>query len=88
MLLVRALGSYPAIVHDQAYTTIAHGLGAQNAPAHKEQTAPGERNVASDSYTSNSGIAKGSSNMPGEKGNVGAIVGEKPNDHINQGNMK
>ncbi|KAF2266195.1 hypothetical protein CC78DRAFT_531849 [Lojkania enalia] len=34
----------------------AHGIGAPNAPAHKEQPAPGERPVASDSGNSSVGV--------------------------------
>jgi hypothetical protein len=37
----------------------AHGLGASNAPAAKEQSAPGERLVASDSGNSNVGVEQG-----------------------------
>ena len=65
----------------------AKGLGAESAPDHKDGPAPGDAPVAGDSYTSTSGVQAGT-NQPGEKGNVGAIVGEKPMDHINQGNQK
>ncbi|KAF2252618.1 hypothetical protein BU26DRAFT_562346 [Trematosphaeria pertusa] len=44
----------------------AHGLGAPNAPAHKEQPAPGERPVASDSGNANVGVDAGA-NQRGEK---------------------
>ncbi|KAI1759080.1 hypothetical protein GGR53DRAFT_514885 [Hypoxylon sp. FL1150] len=53
----------------------AHGLGAPNAPAHKEGHAPGEAPVASDS-----GPIKGSTNVPVEKV---PHVGDKP---VNRGN--
>jgi hypothetical protein len=69
-------------------TNIAHGHGAENAPGHTEQERPGDKNAASDSYTSKVGIDNKSANVPGEKGNVGTIVGEKPHPDINQGNMK
>jgi hypothetical protein len=65
------------------YTYTAKGLGADNAPAHKEGHVPGEAPVASDSYTASQPGTK-----VGEKGNVGQIVGEKPSDTINQGNMR
>ncbi|KAK5561577.1 hypothetical protein LTR46_000382 [Exophiala xenobiotica] len=61
----------------------AKGLGADNAPAHKEGHVPGEASVASDSYTASQPDTK-----VGEKGNVGQIVGEKPSETINQGNMR
>ncbi|KAI1084586.1 hypothetical protein F5B20DRAFT_522262 [Whalleya microplaca] len=51
----------------------AQGLGAPNAPAHKEGHAPGEAPVASDSGITNVGIEGGSTNVPGEKG-----IGGKP----------
>ncbi|KAF2218817.1 hypothetical protein BDZ85DRAFT_207272 [Elsinoe ampelina] len=45
-----------------------HGLGADNAPAHKDAPAPGEAPVAKDSGgLSTVGIDAGS-NQPGEKG--------------------
>ncbi|KAF2093738.1 hypothetical protein NA57DRAFT_81240 [Rhizodiscina lignyota] len=65
----------------------AHGLGADNAPAHKEGHAPGEAPVASDSYNSNVGVDT-RTNQPGERGDVGVTVGEKPGMGMNQGNMK
>ncbi|KAH8678202.1 hypothetical protein BX600DRAFT_545836 [Xylariales sp. PMI_506] len=46
----------------------AQGLGAANAPAHKEPHAPGEAPVASDSGITDVGIEGGSTNIPGEKG--------------------
>ena len=64
-----------------AYT--AKGLGAESGPAHKGGKAPGEAPVASDSYT-----ARQSGTTVGEKGNVGQMVGEKPSETTNQGNMK
>merc|ERR1712000_261877 len=54
-----------------------HGLGAENAPGHKEQSAPGERLAASGSYTSTVGIDNKATNVPGEKGNLGATVERK-----------
>jgi len=54
----------------------AHGLGAENAPGHTEGTAPGEKPVASDSYTSTVGVEAGT-NQPGEKGDTGVVVGQK-----------
>ncbi|KKY15595.1 hypothetical protein UCRPC4_g06227 [Phaeomoniella chlamydospora] len=50
----------------------AHGFGASNAPAHKDQPAPGERPVASDS-----GKTNGATNVPGEKGIGGVDVREE-----------
>ncbi|KAF4548987.1 Hypothetical protein D9617_24g017010 [Elsinoe fawcettii] len=44
-----------------------HGLGADNAPGHKDAPAPGEAPVASDSGLSTVGVDAGS-NQPGEKG--------------------
>ncbi|RYP45097.1 hypothetical protein DL768_008528 [Monosporascus sp. mg162] len=46
----------------------AQGLGAPNAPGHKEGHAPGEAPVASDSGSTNVGIEGGTTNIPGEKG--------------------
>ncbi|KAI0025307.1 hypothetical protein F4780DRAFT_775290 [Xylariomycetidae sp. FL0641] len=54
----------------------AQGLGADNAPAHKEGHAPGEAPVASDSGVTNVGIEGGSTNIPGEKG-IGGKPGSK-----------
>ncbi|KAF2122502.1 hypothetical protein BDV96DRAFT_481229 [Lophiotrema nucula] len=54
----------------------AHGLGAPNAPARKDQPAPGERPVASDSGISNVGVDP-SANQRGEKGIDGGEVGSK-----------
>lgn len=51
----------------------AKGLGADNAPAHKESGAPGEAPVASDSGLSNVGVDP-SANNPGEKGDLGPKV--------------
>ncbi|KAF2084967.1 hypothetical protein K490DRAFT_68169 [Saccharata proteae CBS 121410] len=56
-----------------------HGTGAPNAPGKTEQSAPGERAVASDSYNSSVGVEAGT-NQPGEKGDVGRVVGEKAKD--------
>ncbi|KAH9896335.1 hypothetical protein F4778DRAFT_783609 [Xylariomycetidae sp. FL2044] len=55
----------------------AQGLGADNAPAHKEGHAPGEAPVASDSGLTNVGIDSGSTNVPGEKGISGKPVREE-----------
>ncbi|KAI1349345.1 hypothetical protein F5Y01DRAFT_289340 [Xylaria sp. FL0043] len=52
----------------------AQGLGAPNAPAHKEGHAPGEAPVASDSGITNVGTEGGSTNIPGEKGIGGVPV--------------
>ncbi|KAK5074025.1 hypothetical protein LTS08_008037 [Lithohypha guttulata] len=64
-----------------------HGLGADNAPGHKDAAAPGEAPVAGDSYVSTVGIDNGT-NQPGEKGNVGQPVGHMGSETINQGNQK
>ena len=62
---------------------IAQGLGAPNAPAHKEGHAPGEAPVASDSGVTDVGIEGGSTNVPGEKG----ISGPRVRDELDrQGN--
>ncbi|PSN62462.1 hypothetical protein BS50DRAFT_638098 [Corynespora cassiicola Philippines] len=53
-----------------------HGFGAANAPAAKEQPAPGERPVASDSGNSNVGVDP-SANNPGEKGIGGPNFGSR-----------
>ncbi|RYP70542.1 hypothetical protein DL771_005361 [Monosporascus sp. 5C6A] len=53
------------------------GLGAPNAPAHKDGHAPGEAPVASDSGSTNVGIEGGSTNIPGEKGISGKPVREE-----------
>ncbi|KAI0856873.1 hypothetical protein F4860DRAFT_491523 [Xylaria cubensis] len=56
----------------------AQGLGAPNAPAHKEPHAPGEAPVASDSALPGEyGIEGGSTNIPGEKGIGGVPVREE-----------
>ncbi|KAI1087843.1 hypothetical protein F5B19DRAFT_496975 [Rostrohypoxylon terebratum] len=61
----------------------AQGLGAPNAPAHKEAHAPGEAPVASDSGITDVGIEGGTTNVPGEKG----ITGVRVRDEIErQGN--
>jgi hypothetical protein len=54
----------------------AHGLGASNAPAAKEQSAPGERLVASDSGNSNVGVDP-SANQRGEQGIGGPNYGSR-----------
>lgn len=77
----------PKILAWSIDSRIAQGLGADNAPGHTEGHAPGEAPVASDSFNSNVGVDAGS-NQPGEKGDVGVTVGEKPNPGINQGNSK
>lgn len=68
-------------------TPSAQGLGAHNAPGHTEGHAPGDAPVAGDSYTSTVGAEAGT-NQPGEKGNVGQVVGEKASERMGQGNMK
>jgi hypothetical protein len=81
----------PSSLHQTQHTdltNIAHGHGVENAPGHTEQKRPGDKNAASDSYMSTVGIDNKSTNVPGEEGNIGTIVGEKPNSDINQGNMK
>jgi hypothetical protein len=55
-------------------TSPAKGLGAANAPAHKEHPAPGSAPVASDSENSNVGVDS-SANNPGEKGIGGPNYG-------------
>ena len=63
----------------QKFTTnspLAHGFGAANAPAAKEQPAPGERPVAIDSGNSNVGVDP-SANNPGEKGIGGPNFGSR-----------
>ncbi|KAI2463837.1 hypothetical protein F4781DRAFT_437004 [Annulohypoxylon bovei var. microspora] len=61
----------------------AKGLGAPNAPAHKEPHVPGEAPVASDSGITDVGIEGGSTNVPGEKG----ITGPRVRDEVDhQGN--
>ncbi|OJD39761.1 uncharacterized protein BKCO1_2000176 [Diplodia corticola] len=56
----------------------SHGLGADNAPAHKEGGAPGDAPVAGDSYTSNVGVGADATNVPGEQGDVGQKINERP----------
>ncbi|KAI0469345.1 hypothetical protein F4859DRAFT_142478 [Xylaria cf. heliscus] len=59
----------------------AQGLGAPNAPAHKEGHAPGEAPVASDSAAlGNYGVEGGSTNIPGEKG-IGGVPVREELDH-------
>ncbi|KAJ9660335.1 hypothetical protein H2198_002643 [Neophaeococcomyces mojaviensis] len=65
----------------------AHGLGADNAPGHKQGGKPGDAPVAGDSYVSNVGVDAGT-NQPGESGNVGVKVGHMGSETINQGNQK
>ncbi|TGJ87211.1 hypothetical protein E0Z10_g1513 [Xylaria hypoxylon] len=55
----------------------SQGLGAPNAPAHKQGHVPGEAPVASDSGITNVGIEGGSTNVPGEKGISGVPVHEE-----------
>ncbi|KAI1506719.1 hypothetical protein F5X99DRAFT_14169 [Biscogniauxia marginata] len=56
----------------------AQGLGAPNAPAHKEGHAPGEAPVASDSAAPTGvGVEGGRTNVPGEKGIGGVPVREE-----------
>ena len=54
-----------------------HGEGAPNAPGHTEGHKPGEAPVASDSGSTDQGIAKGT-NQPGEIGIEGKPVGSVP----------
>jgi hypothetical protein len=54
----------------------AKGLGADNAPAAKQQSAPGEAPVASDSGNSNVGVDP-SANQRGEKGIGGPNYGTR-----------
>ncbi|KAK5631440.1 hypothetical protein RRF57_007154 [Xylaria bambusicola] len=56
---------------------IAQGLGAPNAPAHKEGHRPGEAPVASDSGVTNVSIKGESTNIPSEKGIGGVSVREE-----------
>lgn len=67
--------------------SIMSDLTPSSAKGTNADNNPGDAPVAGDSYTSTVGV-DASANNPGEKGNIGTIVGEKPNDHINQGNMK
>jgi hypothetical protein len=53
------------------------GLGAENAPGHKEAKAPGEAPVASDSGSTYVGVRAGQ-NLPGEKGISGVPVNSQP----------
>ncbi|KAI1305502.1 hypothetical protein F5Y03DRAFT_395035 [Xylaria venustula] len=62
----------------------AQGLGAPNAPAHKEGHRPGEAPVASDSGLTTVGIEGGSTNVPGEKGIGGVPVREELDGGGNQ----
>lgn len=71
--LILALHGHCEYVID---TFTAHGTGAPNAPAHKEQPAPGERPVASDSGNSNVGVDP-SANQRGEKGIGGPTFSAK-----------
>lgn len=66
---------------------LEQGAGADNAPGHTDQGVPGDAKVASDSYTSNVGIDNKATNVPGEKGNMGQKVGEKP-DSVSGSSMK
>ncbi|KAK0515182.1 hypothetical protein JMJ35_002561 [Cladonia borealis] len=56
-----------------------HGEGAPNAPGHTEGRKPGEAPVASDSGSTDQGIAKGT-NQPGELGIEGKPVGSVPDN--------
>ncbi|KAK7921388.1 hypothetical protein PG985_009410 [Apiospora marii] len=62
----------------------AKGLGADNAPAHKEAPAPGEAPVASDSGIVGGGNA---TNIPGEKGLKDVPVSEERNNETNGNTM-
>ncbi|KAI0185322.1 hypothetical protein EV127DRAFT_485290 [Xylaria flabelliformis] len=67
-----------AAENDPITEGIAQGLGAPNAPAHKEPHAPGEAPVASDSALPGEyGVEGGSTNIPGEKGIGGVPVREE-----------
>lgn len=66
------------------YPHIAKGLGADNAPAHKEAPAPGEAPVASDSGIVSGGNA---TNVPGEKGLKDVPVSEERNNETNGNTM-
>ncbi|KAK8087257.1 hypothetical protein PG994_002231 [Apiospora phragmitis] len=63
----------------------AKGLGADNAPAHKEAPAPGEAPVASDSGIVKSGT--NATNVPGEKGLKDVPVSEERNSEMNGNTM-
>ncbi|KAK3067040.1 hypothetical protein LTS18_001339 [Coniosporium uncinatum] len=54
-----------------------HGYGADNAPGRTEPKAPGEAPVASDSGSTNTGVAPGT-NQRGEKGIKDVPVGSEP----------
>ncbi|KAF4543758.1 uncharacterized protein LTHEOB_457 [Lasiodiplodia theobromae] len=70
-----------AITHDNnTILSTAHGLGADNVPAHEEGAgaAGGDAPVAGDSYAS-VGVGSHATNVPGgEHGNVGQKVNERP----------
>ncbi|MCJ1441504.1 MAG: hypothetical protein MMC23_001993 [Stictis urceolatum] len=55
-----------------------HGEGAANAPGHTEGHRPGEAPVASDSGSTNVGVGRDATNLPGEKGIKGEPVSSEP----------
>ncbi|KAK7977274.1 hypothetical protein PG996_003344 [Apiospora saccharicola] len=65
----------------------AKGLGADNAPAHKEAPAPGEAPVASDSGIIKSGMDTNATNVPGEKGLKDVPVSEERDNKMNGNSM-
>ncbi|KAK8039459.1 hypothetical protein PG993_007870 [Apiospora rasikravindrae] len=65
----------------------AKGLGADNAPAHKDAPAPGEAPVASDSGIIKSGMDTNATNVPGEKGLKDVPVSEERNSEMNGNTM-
>jgi hypothetical protein len=67
--------SLPILFHPILTISSGKGLGASNAPAAKEQNAPGEAPVASDSGNSNVGVDS-NANKPGEKGIGGPTFGQ------------
>ena len=77
----------PSITTSLLTSSTEQGAGASNAPGHTEQGVPADAKVAADSYTSTVGIDNKATNVPGEKGDVGQQVGEKP-DGVGGSNMK
>ncbi|CAK4034429.1 Hypothetical predicted protein [Lecanosticta acicola] len=70
-------GGQAASAKFQKQQAESKGLGADNAPGHKEGKVPGEAPVASDSGSSAVGIEHGT-NQPGEKGISGKPVSSQP----------
>ena len=64
------------MLHKADYS-IEHGEGAPNAPGHTPGSKPGEAPTASDSGSTNVGIANGM-NQPGEQGIEGKPVASVP----------